>query len=439
VVSRKKRLLTVAAAAAAIVTAGCSSSSKSASSTSTTVSGSSATTSSGSSAATSSGSSGTSSGSSGGTKTVTVGVLTDVTGISASSNKTFETGVAAGANWAETQGYKVKYIVADTGSSLTGTVTAAQELVDHDHVLAVIAGSSFTFAAAPFLEQHGIPVIGVAQDAGEWITDSNMFSMYGAIHTNEVSTTAGLIFKLLGATKIGALGYGISPSSAQAAKAAAISSEAVGLQAPYVNTSFPFGGTDVEPVALAMKADGVDGFTSATEPNTAYSLITALRQSGADLKAGVLSDGYGVDTLQAGPGALQSAQGVYFILAYEPVEMNTPATQQFVTALKNVGFTATPSEGMYNGYLSIALLVDGLQGAGANPTHASLISSLSKIHNWNAAGLFGTHTMDINNKTSIIGGPDNCEWVTKLVGTNFQLVPGGDPICGTDTGKTVAP
>ncbi len=412
-----------AAAAALAVAAGCGSSSKSASSTSTTPSGSSAA---------------TSTGSSGGTKTVTVGVLTDDTGISASSNKTFETGVAAGANWAATQGYKVKYIVADTGSSLTGTVSAAQKLVDQDHVLAVIAGSSFTFAAAPFLSAHGIPVIGVASDAGEWITDKNMFSMYGAIHTNKVSTTAGLIFKLLGATKIGALGYGVSPSSTQAAKAAAVSSEAVGLTAPYVNTSFPFGGTDVEPVALAMKSDGVDGFTSATEPNTAFSLITALRQSGAPLKAAVLSDGYGVDTLQAGPGALQAAQNVYFILAYEPVEMNTPATQQFVTALKNVGVTAVPSEAMYNGYLSVALLLQGLQGAGSNPTHASLINALSGIHDWTAAGLFGTHTMDINNRTSIIGGPDNCEWVTKLVGSSFQLVAGGDPICGTDTGKTVS-
>jgi branched-chain amino acid transport system substrate-binding protein len=72
------------------------------------------------------------------------------------------------------------------------------------------------------------------------------------------------------------------------------------------------------------------------------------------------------------------------------------------------------------------------------PCHVSVIKALSGIHNWTAAGLFGTHTMDINNKTSIIGGPDNCEWVTKLVGTSFQLVPGGDPICGTDTGKTVS-
>jgi branched-chain amino acid transport system substrate-binding protein len=423
----------VAAVAAAVAaTAGCSSSSKSASSsTSTTPSGSSATTSSGSSG-------GTTSGSSGGTKTVTVGILTDVTGISASSNKSSIQGFEAGINYAATQGYDIKYVLADTTSSPQGTLSAAEKLVDQDHVLAVLADSSFTFAAAPFLQQHGIPVVGTAEDASEWTTDSNMFSSYGAIHTNEVSTTEGMIFKLLGATKIGSLGYSISPSSAEAAKAVAVSSEAVGLSAPYVNSSFPFGSTDVEPVALAMKADGVDGVTTATEPNTAFALISALRQSGANIKAAVLSDGYGADTLQAGPGALQSAQDVYFILAYEPVEMNTPATQQFVTALKNVGVTTVPSEAEYNGYLSVLLLLQGLQGAGSNPSHASLITALSGIHDFTAGGLFGTHTMDINNRTGIIGGPDNCEWVTKLVGTNFQLVPGEDPVCGTNTGKTVS-
>ena len=361
-----------------------------------------------------------------------------MTGISASSNKSSVQGFEAGINYAATQGYDIKYVVADTTSSPAGALSAAQKLVDQDHVLVVLADSGFTFAAAPFLQAHGIPVVGTAQDASEWTTDKNMFSSYGAIHTNEVSTTEGSIFKLLGATKIGSLGYSISPSSAEAAKAVAVSAEAVGLKAPYVNSTFAYGGTDVEPVALAMKADGVDGVTTATEPNTAFALISALRQNGADIKAAVLSDGYGADTLQAGPGALQSAQDVYFILAYEPVQMNTPATQQFVTALKNVGVTNVPSEAEYNGYLSVLLLLQGLQAAGSNPTHASLITALSGIHAFTAGGLFGTHTMDINNRTDIIGGPDNCEWVTKLVGTNFQLVPGADPVCGTNTGKTVS-
>lgn len=73
-------------------------------------------------------------------------------------------------------------------------------------------------------------------------------------------------------------------------------------------------------------------------------------------------------------------------------------------------------------------------------THASLIAALSKIHDWNALGLFGTHTLDINNRKTIVSGVGNCQWTTKFVGKTFHLVPGADPICGTVIpGVTVSP
>jgi branched-chain amino acid transport system substrate-binding protein len=408
--------LIAAAAAMVIVVAACSSSSKSSSS---------------------GGQSNSSP--SGGHETVTVGVLTDVTGAAASGNKSSVQGVRAGVVWASQHGYTIKYVVGDTTSSPAGALTAAQKLVLQDHVLAVLADSALTFAAAPYLTSHGVPVVGVDEDANEWQTALNMFSVYGAIHTNEVTTTQGLFLKNEGVTNLGAIGYSISPSSAEAAKGAAAAAEAEGVKAGYVNASFPFGSTNVVPVALAMKAAGIDGFTAATDPNTAFALITALRQEGVNLKVAFLADGYGADTLQAGPGALQAAQNVYFELDYEPMEMHTAATMQLANALKSVGITTDPSQAEYNGYLMVVLLVQGLQGAGSNPSHASLIKSLSGIHAFTAAGLFGSHTLDINDRTHVISGVDNCLYMTKLAGSTFQLVPGADPICGSVVpGKTVS-
>lgn len=86
---------------------------------------------------------------------------------------------------------------------------------------------------------------------------------------------------------------------------------------------------------------------------------------------------------------------------------------------------------MYNGYISVGLLVQALKSSGSNPTRASLIQSLSKIHNWDSLGLWGGRTLDINNRADIAGGPDDCEWFTKLVGNSFQLVAGADPVCGS--------
>jgi ABC-type branched-subunit amino acid transport system substrate-binding protein len=409
------------AAAGLIVIAACSSSAKTSS-------------------ASSSGSSSTSSGGGGAGRTFTVGVLTDVTGLGASGNKTAVQGVQAGMVLASRDGYTIKYIVADTATSPATALSAAQKLVQQDHVFAVIANSALTFSASDFLTSQNIPVIGAAQDSSEWTTAKNMFSVFGALHTTKVASTFGDFFKMQGVTNLGSLGYSIAPASAEAAKGAAESAKASGLKAGYVNSSFPFGSTNVQPVALAMKSAGVDGMTASVDPNTGYALITALRQAGANIKVNLLPTGYGGDLLQAGPGALQAAQNVYFLLGYEPVEMQTAATKQFAADAKAAGIAGEPTFAEYNGYLSVGLLVRALKAAGANPSQAALINALSGIHDWDAQGLFGTHKLDINDRENIVSGVDNCYWVTKLVGNKFQLVAGADPICGqTLPGVTVSP
>jgi branched-chain amino acid transport system substrate-binding protein len=369
--------------------------------------------------------------------TITIGVLDDLTGPAASGNKTYVNGIAAGVLLAKREGYTIKVVKADTQTSPAAALSAAQKLVTQDHVLAVLVQSAIAFAAAPYLKAHNVPVIGVAEDADEWDTDLNMFPLGGAIHFNSVTTTFGLMAKLLGATTVGTLGYGISPSSADSAEASIKSAEAAGLKRGYLNSNFPFGSTNVGPIALAMKSAGIDAFYASVDPNTGFSLITALRQSGVDLKAAILPDGYGADTIQAGQGALQSAQNVYFLLGYEPAEMKTAATKKFAADLAASGTTGVPTYGEYNGYVSIGMLLDALKNAGANPSQASLLTALRGVHKFDALGLWGGRTIDINDRVNLTSA-STCSYVTKLVGTNFELVTGADPICGAVVpGETV--
>src|SRR4051812_27429066 len=164
-------------------------------------------------AATACSSSGSKGSSSSGGKTYKIGVLLDQTGLAASGNKTAADGVKAGVAAAKAQGYDLSYVTADTTSTPAGALAAAQKLVQQNHVNVVIANSSLTFAAAQFLAQKGMPVIGLPEDGPEWQTLKNMFPVTGAIHTDKVATTFGEIFKLAGATTIGSLGYQISPTS----------------------------------------------------------------------------------------------------------------------------------------------------------------------------------------------------------------------------------
>jgi branched-chain amino acid transport system substrate-binding protein len=234
-----------------------------------------------------------------------------------------------------------------------------------------------------------------------------------------------------GATKIGVVGYPIGGAAATT-KDVAVSSQKARLKVGYINANFPIGSTDVGPATLAMKSAGVDGFTAEVASNTSLAFMAALRQAGVDLKVAELPSGYGADLLQAGTGAVQQAQGVYFQLAYEPAEMNTPATRQFVSDLRAVGVAQDPTYAEYNAYASVGLLLKGLKASGSNATLPSLLTALSHVHSWDALGLWGGRTLDPNNRTSCASSNgNNCFWFTRLDGTTFKLVPGADPICGT--------
>jgi ABC-type branched-subunit amino acid transport system substrate-binding protein len=377
-----------------------------------------------------------SSNSAGSGKTINVGVLTDLTGAAASGNSTSLRGAQAGVVLAKRDGYTIKLFQGDTATSPASALTAAQKLVQQNHVVAVVANSALTFSAAPFLTAQNIPVVGLAEDSNEWNTSKNMFPITGPYQTNVVTSTYGDYFKMEGVSDLGSLGYSVSPSSAGAAKTAAASARAAGIRVGYLNANFPFGSTNVAPEAIAMKNAGVNGFTATVDPNTSFALITALRQNNVSIKAALLPTGYGGDLTQAGPGAVQAGQGVSFSLAFEPVEMNTSATQQFQKDLQAAGFSSEPTFAEYNGYVSMGLLVRAFKAAGSNITPASIITALSGIHNWNALGLWGGRTLDINDRTQKINGVDNCQWMAKLAGNAFQLVPGADPLCGKTIGTT---
>lgn len=375
-------------------------------------------------------SSGSGSGSGSSKGTYTVGVLTDLTGPAAPGNQTCPLGVRAGAVEAAKSGYTIKYVVGDSQTSLGGILNAAKRMVQQQHVLAVIACSGLAFGATDYLHSVAMPVLGEAEDGPEWQTLDNMFSITGALDFNAVSDGTGKLFKMLGATTIGALGYGISPSSSNAAKAAGISAQAAGLKVGYINSNFTYGSTNVEPDALAMKSKGVDGVVSETDPNTSFALISALRQVGATIKAALVPDGYGGDLSQAGPGALAAGQGVYFTTQYQPVEMHTQATETFQADLKQAGVTTEPTFGEYNGYASVGLLVDALKLISGKVTSASLMSGLNQVKDYDAFGLLGDHHITPADRKANPIGPDGCGYWTKLSGTNFELVPGADPLCG---------
>ena len=373
-------------------------------------------------------------------QTITVGVLTDLTGPAAVLGRTTEEGIKAGVGFARQQGYDIKYYLADTGSTPSGALTGARALVQQHRVFAVVLLSQLGFAASTYLTQQGIPVVGANGDGPEWLHSRNMFSILGFGDYARVITTHGHIFEALGGKVFGGIGYGIEPSSYEVVKSAAESARMAGLRVGYVNTHLPFGTTDLGPVAIAMKNAGVDVVYPGLAQATSFALIKALQQQGVKFKA-VLPAGYGGDLTGGGPGASQVAQGQYFQLGFEPVELNTPATRRFADAVaRYAGRRGEPTLSDYLGYLSIDGIVTGLKASGQDqPSRAAFIDKMLTIRNYNGQGLYGGHTFSfaLQGRGSVVGA-DNCSWIVRYVGTTFVPVPKMQPICGTTTGETVS-
>jgi branched-chain amino acid transport system substrate-binding protein len=377
----------------------------------------------------SSSSSGKSTGTGSASKTITIGFVTDLTGVASSGFLTSKLGIDAYLNRINAaggvNGYKIKYVLADTTSTPTGALTAVQKLVQQDNVFAIVENSSDFFGAEPYALQQGIPVVGSAIDGPYWgdPKDTNLFASVGVTNENYENAAQGQFMKSQGATKCASLGYASSPSSALAAAGFVKSCEIAGLKFGYLNTQFPFGSTNVGPVALAMKAAGVDGLSLPIDPNTAFALVVALHQLGVKLKAALLATGYGGDILGSKAG-VEVAQGVDFETIGAPAEANTAATQQRAADLAKVGVTGPPTFAEQEAYLALTAFVAGLKAAGPNPTRQSFMAAMSKITNYDAGGLLAPEKIAFRNYAPATG----CLWVAQLKGEKFFVVP-GTPIC----------
>jgi branched-chain amino acid transport system substrate-binding protein len=367
-----------------------------------------------------------------GSKTLTIGVVSDFTGVASSSFTTDLKGVQAYVNAVNAtggvDGYKLNYAVGDTTSTPTGALTAVQELVQHDNVFAIVENSSVFYGAEAYALQAGIPVVGTSIDGPDWNdpADSNLFAAGGVLNQNYTILAQGQFMKSQGVTSCATVGYSSSVSSQLSASNFIRSCQDAGLKSGYLNNQVPFGSTNVGPIALAMKAAHVDGLYLPISIATAFSLVAALHQDGVKLKAVMLATGYGGDLLASKP-TVEAAQGDDFTTIGAPAEANTAATKLRAADLAKVGVTGPPTFAEQGSYLTMVALGEGLEAAGANPTRASFMKAMDAMTDYNGGGLLAPEKIRFHDYAPAT----SCIWVSKLSGEAFSPVP-GTPVCAAN-------
>ncbi len=331
-------------------------------------------------------------------------------------------------------GHPIKGIVLDDQTSPTQIATVVQEALSKG-AIGIVSVSPLFFLAAKYPNQAGVPVTGGFFDGPEWGTqpyESNMFAAdVGSLDPKyPVNTAIGSFIKAHGGTVICSYGYGISPSSTRSAIGTADSFVHAGGKQGVLDTSIPFGSVDMTTPALVAKQKGCDSFYAGLDNNSNFALATALKQAGVKPKVVVFPTGF--ESNVVGSPAWNNVQGGYFTTVFRPFQLPNAGTKQMQSALKKYGhFTSSqfPAFNQYESWIGTDLMIKGLEKAGANPTHASVIHALRSITGYNANGLLPSAT----NYTTNFGHDQakSCGWY--MIAQKNGFVPSSSkPWCGTD-------
>jgi branched-chain amino acid transport system substrate-binding protein len=276
----------------------------------------------------------------------------------------------------------LKYHADDTGSP-TNDTTQARNLVEQDHVFAVVGVGTPFFDGASFFAAEGTPAFGyvVTQD---WNLHPDLFGAYGSYLQYTTSQPDEVyLAQQLHAKSVGVLAYSIAASSEDACKSVVAGLKQAGIHVGFEDVGFGLGANPTADV-LAMKAAHVDMFISCMEGSDNLAVDEAMYQNGMTGVHSIWLNGYNRAYLTQDPAVMQ---GVIYLEQHVPFEAATqfpgkyPAMQQYLATMRKYEPKWTYDDDAFQGYLNGVQFVQGLQEeakTGKPLTQADLISTINK-------------------------------------------------------------
>jgi len=284
----------------------------------------------------------------------------------------------------------LKYQADDDGSP-TNDTTQARNLVEHDHVFAVVGVGTPFFTGSSFLASEGTPAFGylVSQD---WNNYPDLFGAYGSyLDYSEAEPATVDIAHTLKSTSVAVVAYNIAAQSEDACAAVVAGLQSAGISVPVQDLAFGLGANPTADV-LKMKATHVDLFISCMESSDNLAFAEAMRQNGVTARA-LWLQGYDRAYVQQDPAAMV---GVTYLVQHVPFEAakqfpgRYPAMEQYLKTMQRYEPAWVYNELAFQGYLNAAQFVQGLREEAATHeplTQASLIAAINKEKAFTGGGL----------------------------------------------------
>ena len=370
-------------------------------------------------------------------KTVKIGFISSETGVASETSKGSIDACKARIGRANAEGgvngrkIEVEYVDDQSGP---GNLDIAKDLVQNRNVFAVVNDSALAFFAYRYLVAQGVPVVGGGFDGTYYYDKGNESIISGLGGGSPVPgltfDIGGQVMKKLGGTKVGAVGYGISPSSSENAQAVyQYGGPAQGLKSTYINKTVDFGSTDVGPVVLGIKNSGADALWLPLNPATNLAIIQGLQQNGAQMKAVLSATGYGQSLLDSPAAQSLTAQDV-FLTGFRPVELGGKAIKQMQADRKKyTNKTGVPEWGEYTGYVDCDIVIKGLEGAGKDLTRKGFVDAIRNAGTYDVAGLTcQPYDFSLANYGKVASS--YCQWAVIVDKGKFKVLNNGKPYVG---------
>ena len=333
-------------------------------------------------------------------------------------------------------GHKLVPLVIDDQTSPGSLATGLQEAISGG-AIGIVSDSPIMDLGAKYPQQAGVPVTGDSSDGSEWGTQpyTNMFGIgvSGSVDPKyPVSTLYSNVLKQYGKINVALYALGISPDSLQGSSAVTQSLQRGDSQAKVVvdDRSVPYtADTNFTTEALTAKQEGVNIVWSNLAGNDNAPLAVALQAGGHSDQGDLLPR-----RLQPGAhphAGLGQRPGCHLRGARPPLlraQRRHRADASGTHEVRRMDQEPVPDVHPVTGLAGGRLMMQGIQGAGANPTHASVIKDLRSITSWNGNGLL-PFNIDYATGFGHMSSP-NCIWLTKAE-KNGYVPEGKNPVCGT--------
>jgi len=285
------------------------------------------------------------------------------------------------------RGNTVKLISLDDGGKTDKTLANTKQLVESNKVTVLFGFSSAAGAAAsfPLLEQTGTPLIGVAS-GGLGIRDKFRREVFHvrASYTVEMEKAIDAVRMVGFMTGKGTVAFVYNQDAKANAKAFEEVAKRKGVTIATM-IGIDRNSTDMSGAAGEIIKSNPDAMIAITTAKAMGALIKSLREK--NYNRAIVSSSFAGDAVikEAGPA------GAGTIVAHvvpNPKKPTTAVTVAFQKMLKRCGAEneASTAAGL-EGYVSAAVLVEGLRKAGADVNRASVISGLEAIRSLDLGGM----------------------------------------------------